>query len=116
MTAYTDVLEKLRLAGESPDEVADLVVALNTFAAYGMVRVYDGVLTKEDWQEIDKIESDKEAEKKIQGIYEQRSGKTVNEAVGILLDKLAQTFWQEYEQTKSLARAKQVVEQKSREK
>ena len=88
---FTQFIEKLK-EEKSEEQITKLLAALYQFQAEALYEIMLEVLTDQDFQAIEKIEDDDEAEQEINRLFKERTQLTPQEFVVKLRDTLSQTY------------------------
>ena len=100
MNKLDGVLEILKKEGMKEDQIGEFVTNLNNTIAQKTHLEIISALSEEDLAEIETAKED-EVNLLIAKLYEQRTGKSVEEIGDLALDAFIETFQADYERRKS---------------
>ena len=80
-TIFTDWLAKLKAEGKTDEEVGQLLAGVAKLSALDVYAALMTSLTEEDMKEVEAIADDEAAKKRMEELFQQRTGMTVDEMV-----------------------------------
>ena len=94
-TKYTQVLQILKEKGWDDEKISELTTELTNAAFKQFYAEAVMSFTEEDMTEIDEIEDDMDAQKRIKELYRERTGKDADEESARFFDVFAEGFLKE---------------------
>ncbi len=81
-TIFAEWLKRLKDEGKTDEEIGQLLAGVAKLSALDVYAALMTSLTEEDMKEVEAIADDEAAKKRMEELFKQRSGMTVDEVVG----------------------------------
>src|SRR3989338_6824474 len=91
-TIFTDWLKRLKEEGKTDEQIGQLLAGVAKLSALDVYAALMTSLTEEDMKEVEAIGDDEQAKKRMEELFKQRSGMTVDEMVTKVQEGFARSY------------------------
>ena len=91
-TIFADWLKRLKTEGKTDEEIGQMLAGVAKLSALDVYAALMTSLTEEDMKEVEAIGDDEQAKKRMEELFKQRSGMTVDELVTKVQEGFAEGY------------------------
>ncbi|HLD34721.1 MAG TPA: hypothetical protein VJB62_02560 [Patescibacteria group bacterium] len=91
-STFADWLKRLKTEGKTDEEIGQMLAGVAKLSALDVYAALMTSLTEEDMKEVEAIGDDEQAKKRMEELFKQRSGMTVDELVTKVQEGFAEGY------------------------